>query len=176
MKPNRTIKRRNRLEGQIAKAAESDVGVALQLAVHGHKFTPPETAVWIYLACQGFKKKPGVRTMAPGHALNLVDVFLDAVDRRDGDTLREITRAVETFPVDSAEPPSADMRRALVLNWKRYCESTGEKQTLKQLACYVYGPKAALTADHYSALRRLAKTFKSPLAKDKIGRPKKSDK
>jgi len=183
VKKKRTIKRRNRLESQIVKAAQTNENEALALAAMGGQRPLVEQAVWVYLLGKEIEKEQLFDNDPDGtkRALAtkmLCTLFLDAVDQRDGNMLRAIARAAENF-----ERNPADQLRHDILLIKGILDRSGGTVTVQFLAAWIHEmrtgklPKAPLpTEDSYSRLRRLAKSLKFPLAKDKIGRPKKAEK
>ena len=195
MKTKRTVKRRKRLEGEIAKAAKVGAGEAMTLATYGCIPTLAQRIVWNYLSHQKEKGwKPGVKTdyYLGGAAYPLCQLFLDAVNGRDLNALRDIATAVKNpqlYEVTHSGPEmysqTQDSQRRAILYLKRILDWMGKKWTVKQLAGYLEAPvtkisvadidqmarqaeaRAPQSVDGYSALRRLAKSLNFPLAKDK---------
>ena len=192
MKPKHTTKQRNRLEGQIAKEAETNVLAAWELARYGRHPTPLEQEVWAYLSEIESAKRFGLKT--PFHPLGagrLFRWFLDAVDRRDGDALRDMAKAVESFQSDSSPP--LDELRAKILTLKSSLDYRGKKMTFKEI-CIALNVRVGVPASDKaiqegkisdcdpcfkipdSTLRYHLRKLHFPLTKDKTGRPKNSAK
>ncbi len=206
MKAKSTIKRRNRDAGQIEKEAVKDVGTALQRALYGRKRTLAAQAVWIYRVCEKNRKPLDVKAVDParlkeavGEMADLVvrfglsagylcKVFLEAVEKRDGNALREMAGALEMVEL---HPKPLDWKRLHILNLRGLFDNESDYWTAKQLAGWLEYPdypigslreagrraeaRAPESDDGYSDVRRLAKRLKFPLAKGKTGRPKKAD-
>jgi hypothetical protein len=193
MKPKRSIKRRKRLEGQIAKEAQTNVNAALELARYGRHPTPMEKEVWTYLSDIECGKRFGLKQPFPAiQAGRLCRLFLDAVRNREGNTLRNMARAVENFQSDS--PPVDELRKDILI-LKARLDHSGEKMTFKD-ACIALNRRLGIPAlDEAilngsisgdgtssflkvpdSTLRHYLKTLHFPLAKERTGRPKKSAK
>jgi hypothetical protein len=191
MKPERIIKRRKRLEGQIAKEAQTNVLAAWELVRYGRRPTPLEQEVWAYLSQKECGKRFGFKKPLPLQAASrLCRLVLDAVDNCDGNTLREMASAAENFQPDSR---LMDSLRANILTLKSSLDSRGQKMTFKQ-ACIALNVRVGVpsidrdiqkglisdcspqfkTPD--STLRYYLKKLHFPLAKDKTGRPKNSAK
>jgi len=197
-----TIKRRQRLEGQIAKEAkEGNIDAALDLAHCGHKRTPLQRAVREYLRAQRILEKPvsdfsdimldpfrlnqlpierrtgnAMRFMV--NACHLCRAFLNALDSRDMEALGGIASEAEDF---AQNPDLTDKRRVNILMVKQLFKDD-DPMTVKQLAMAIVSrkhprdkPEPPPTNDNYSQLRRIAKSVGLPLAKAKKGRPKKGD-
>jgi len=162
------------------------LAVAHELARFGRKLTPLERALRFYLFLKG-PPPESMKTLDPSgevtarltsqSASSLSALFLDAVDRRDGDSLRDLALAVEQF---ERFPAPADSWRARILRIKAVLIVQGETVTVKQLATLLAGNSLSPsqppppTKDDYAYLRRVAKSLGVPLAKP--GRPKKSTK
>jgi hypothetical protein len=177
------IKRRKRLEGQIEALASKDAGAAQELAQYGRNRSQLEQAVWLYLfgreVCQDERTygkldpvaKERTRYLAQS-ATALCELFLDAVDRRDGDALRTIARDVEGF---ERYPQEADPQRAGILSLKNILDQSGEKMTIARLAALLNRKFAGdpaipfVRADGHKQLRDLATDLKFPIAPDKRG-------
>jgi hypothetical protein len=191
MKPQRAIKRRNRREGQIAREAQTNMNAAVELARYGRYLTPLEREVWTYLSQMESAKRFGLKKpFSPQAAGRLFRWFLDAVDRRDGNALREMARAVDNFQPDS---PPEDSLRADILILKSHLDSRGQKMTFREF-CIAINRRVGIPAIDKaiqevrisdcspcfkipdSTLRCLAKELKFPLVKEKTGRPKNSAK
>ncbi len=186
--------------GQIAKAAETDAGEAMTLATYGFKPTPAQRAVWKYLSHhkeKGWKPGTAADYDLGGPAYFLCQLFLEAVNKRDFDTLRDIATALkkpQLYDVNHSGPymmysQDQDSRKLEILKLGRMLDHFGERFTAKQLAGWLVRPlgpigmpgldkikrqaeaQAPPTDDNYRALRRIAKSLKFPFAK--TGRPKK---
>jgi hypothetical protein len=197
------FKQRNRLEGQIAKAAQTgDLEGAMELARFGRRLAPIEKAVRTYL-CQrealwkAFpteaerKNKPiefeHSRRRHEELTSNLCRLFLDAVIKRNGEPLRLAAKEIEAYSPD--ESPK-DKKRWALLCLKAIQAHLGKPWTAKYLAStLIFNPQTKTSkasasplapevqrVDSYSQLRRLAKSLGMPLAKDTIGKPQKTDK
>jgi hypothetical protein len=107
----------------------------------------------------------------------LCKLFLDAVKRRDVPALKQIASEVKQFTLD---PPAMDLLRAGILTLKSMLEQRREKMTINDLAALLNrrsifdNPEAPSTENGHAKLRELAKALRFPIAKDKIGRPKKA--
>ena len=193
MKPNRTIKRRNRLEGQIANEAQTNVNAALELAHYGRHPTPMEQEVWTYLSQIECGKRFGLKKPFPAQqAGRLCRLFLDAVRNREGSTLRNMAQAVENFQPDA--PPVDELRKDILI-LKARLDHSGEKMTFKE-ACIALNRRIGIPALDKailngsisgvgtssflkipdSTLRSYFKSLHFPLAKEKTGRPRNSTK
>jgi hypothetical protein len=178
----KAIKRRKRLEGQIEALAKRDPEAAQKLAQYGKVRSELEEAIWHYLfereACQDThyeKTDPGAKEPTRSlelSAIRLCELFLDAVERRDGEALRTIAAEVEGFKRYS---PAADTNRAHILCLKNILDERGGKMTIARLAALLNRKLAGdplvapPTQDSHSQLRNLARTLKFPIAKDKRG-------
>lgn len=183
------IKRRNRIERQITKLAQTNADEALLLAKQGRRSTTAENAVFAYLIFKEIHEDKSLNDFDPGGTkrtialrrvtVGLCKLFLDALHRHDGDALRAITRAAEDY---EKLPEQEDRLRADILILKGILDLNGDTMNVKYLSTVLNSnrtgehSKVPATQDSYSYLRRLAKSLKFPLAKDKIGRPKKADK
>jgi hypothetical protein len=120
MKRKTITKRRNRIEGQIAREAQAgNMQAAMDLACFGRKLTPLERAVWAYLRARKIAKHPTIdfakiisdplfnslpREKRNGKTLqvmldacNLCQCFFDAIDQGNTEALKGVVRQVKDF-------------------------------------------------------------------------------
>jgi hypothetical protein len=172
MKKQRTIKRRKRLEGAIAKAAENDpyAGTesagyhAKELARFGRERTEIEKLVWFYRHTAEAWPREYSKWPEPDRgkvalcfwqdAINLCDLLLDIAVKHDTKRLKAVARAVEAARLD-ARPVRPDWE--LILSLKSANEpSGGTPLTNTQIARILY-PRCnhpELSEKTYSALLR----------------------
>jgi KaiC/GvpD/RAD55 family RecA-like ATPase len=168
----------------LAKAieAQQDMQQANELAMYGRILAPIERKVWQYL----FFKEGHNRCIAAGQdennmdrrccydssrfsASELLSSILEAIDRKDGTTIRLVADAVENY----GKRQRYDDMRAYLLALKSILTKKDETITLRKLAEILREPE---TEDSFAVLRRMAKRLKFPLAQDRVGRPRKGDK
>ena len=171
-------KKRSTLAKKIRKAATLDA--AFDIAAYGAVRAPIETQAALYLhLLKCYKWVKGQTTVNPMEMLTLPSVtescihtadelcslVLDAVDARDGDTLRKLADFVETW---SDAKPWEDPRRALILTLKQGLAAKKVRMTIAELAKALRLPADA----EVDSLRVLAKELGFPLAESRVGRPR----
>jgi hypothetical protein len=188
LKTKHTIKPRNRLAGQIAKAAHANPDAARELAFYGEHLTEEEKAVYVYLKLHKtiwqheFIKKNdpdgAKQTLAQLESTaTLWKLFFDSVNRLDGDALRAMASELERYKRKNYEGKSVrgDSLRRDILSLKQKMEQSGHTISVKYLAKLLNAMtpvRVPATDDGYSQLRRLAKGLNFRLAKGTRGRPK----
>lgn len=104
------------------------------------------------------------------HESRLVCIVMDAINRKDSESLYQLARAVESRRAKEQREP-ADLLRMKILHLKTVVELTGAKWTLRQLAECIAGKRLDNPADGFSGLRRICKELKFPLAPSRQIRP-----
>lgn len=151
----RTVRHRNRLEGQIKAQAATDTAKALELAQHGYVLSPVERMVKSYLLFKPGKTRDELRT-------NLGEALLKAVDARDAEPFRVVASTLE-----SSLPHEGDQLRANILAMKGVLNDLGQQMTIPKLADLLSIPR---TDDGFRQLRQLCKDLAFPLRAAKRGR------
>jgi hypothetical protein len=181
------VKRRNRKEGQIARLAKTDPRAAEEMATYGRKRSEFEKLVDCYLATEdslkrNFQSEKSKDSDDYRNTLRnleqeagwICELFLEAVERRDGEALRTIAKQLDMW---GKFPEFEDPLRAQILCLKNILEEKGGTMTIPRLAALLSQKmggdpaKAPQTEDGYSSLRRIAKSVNFPVAK--TGRPQK---
>lgn len=108
---------------------------------------------------------------------NLCSIFLDAIQKRDGQKIWEIAQAVWFLKGVFESKTPVDKERAHLLSIKQYLDMEGIKWPI-QMVVYsleqATGMKIKDQGDGFSALRKKCKALGLPLGKTRRGRRKKA--
>lgn len=179
-----------KIEGRIEAEALRNPCAAMELAQAGRLRTPLEKAVSHYLwlkeapAFDDAFLKENRRARTPAEIYGFFDpsgternaaleqskqrlfkLILDAIDRHDGGPLRNLANEVATF---KWQPTFMEPLRLHILDVKIMLKARGKRMTTRELADAI-----GYTNPDLSTLQRIAKAVNFPLAKDKVGRPRK---